>query len=140
MKSFLAVVLFLSAQAMAAPQSFEFKCEGPNLHYINQFEMQMTLDFDEELLEDVSIEATIKQAGFETEVESIEATDLTAKLVRVDNQDVFGKVFYMIHLRSKKDAEEKFYGNIVLGYPGLLTSYIRLEGLRQYKSTCKIVE
>lgn len=140
MKSFILLNLIFSLQAMATTQSYEFTCEGPGIHYVNQFEMKATLDFNDEILENVNLTAQVRKAGFDSTVETIELENLSVKVERIFKPEIFGKAFHMIQIKSEKEAEQKVFASIVLGYPGKLTSFLRLEGLRQYKSTCKLAE
>ncbi|MFT6068037.1 MAG: hypothetical protein ACJAT2_002179 [Bacteriovoracaceae bacterium] len=141
---FLAVLAFLFASSAMA---LDITCEGPNLHYVYQFDMQTTLDLSlEEIqnleeegirLEGQNLTAMVTNAGYDSTEEVLELKDLNLHVRRVDNTELYGKAFLHLVYTSKKEAAEKVFANIVVGYPGFMTSKIRLGGLRQYVSTCK---
>lgn len=136
------LMMIFSANVMA----LDITCEGPNLHYINQFDLETSVDFDQEdqvllseeglKLEGVELTAYVTNAGFEESESKLELKnlDLTVKII---DKPILGKAFYLLRFTSKKDVEEKVFVNMTVGYPGLLTSYIRLGNLKMYKSTCK---
>ena len=134
--------MIFSANVMA----LDITCEGPNLHYINQFDLETSVDFDQEdqvllseeglKLEGVELTAYVTNAGFEESESKLELKNLDLTVKIIDKQ-ILGKAFYLLRFTSKKDVEEKVFVNMTVGYPGLLTSYIRLGNLKMYKSTCK---
>ena len=141
MKSLSLILLFMSlGNVQAAQHTFDIKCEGPNLHYVNQFEMDEKLTLEDGLVEDVNLTLTVRKAGYESEMEVLELKNLSATVEHIYKPEIFGKAFYRLQFKSKKDAEEKVFGAITLGYPGLMTSFFRFGNLRQYKSTCKQAE
>lgn len=139
----LVFLMIFSANVMA----LDITCEGPNLHYVYQFDLETSVDFDREdaslttdeglKISDVNLTAYVTNAGFEETQDQLELKGLDLTVKYIDKPDVFGKPFYLLTYLSKKDAEQKVHANITIGYPGLLTSYIRLDNLRMYKSTCK---
>lgn len=146
MKSILFAALFTIA-LITNSMALDITCQGPNLHYVNQFDLQTTVDFDREdeslfseeglKLEGQNLTAYVTNAGFEQTEGELELKDLDLTVKFVDRPDVFGKPFYHLTFLSKKDAEQKVHVNMTVGYPGIMTSYIRLDNLRMYKSTCK---
>lgn len=139
-------ILFLmifSANVMA----LDITCEGPNLHYVYQFDLETSVDFDQEdasltseeglKIEGAELTAYVTNAGFEETQNTLELKGLNLTIKFIDKPELFGKPFYLLTYLSPKGAEQKVHANITIGYPGLMTSYIRLDNLRMYKSTCK---
>lgn len=129
---------------MSSAMALDITCEGPKLHYVNQFDMQTSIEVntdelseDEAKLENIDLTATVRNSGFNSKTETIQLEDLKLTIKKVNRPDLFGKEFIHLTFKSRKNVEPEIYGNILLGYPGILSSFIRVGGLRQYKSSCK---
>ncbi|MCO4793474.1 MAG: hypothetical protein KC493_07175 [Bacteriovoracaceae bacterium] len=143
MKSLICLSAFFILQ-MSNAMALDITCEGPNLHYVNQFDMQTSIDINvEELteevvkLEGVDLLMTVRNSGYNSQSETVQLEDLNLSVKKVNRPDVFGKEFVHLTFKSRKDIKPKVYGNVLIGYPGILSSFIRIGGLRQYKSSCK---
>lgn len=139
----IAFLMIFSANVMA----LDITCEGPDLHYVYQFDLETSVDFDEDdvnltteeglKIENAELTAYATNAGYGESEDKLELKGLNLTVKLIDKPELFGKPFYLLTYLSPKDAEQKVHANITVGYPGLMTSYIRLDNLRMYKSTCK---
>jgi len=121
--------LIMSAVSMA--DSFEFKCVGPDEVYINSFSMQGFTDTqDDTLLFDVQL----RENGYEGESYEIRAIEMLANHQMIDGLLASGAGVKRIYAVDKDS--EIAYVNIILDYPGKLTSQVRLRSGRTFKSTC----
>jgi hypothetical protein len=144
----LANFAFMTA-ANAEKLTFTFNCEGPNLHYINQFDLEGTISIEEEQLDSLdetgidikqlNLDAVVRKTGFNTTNEVLFINDLKGTFSKIDN-GMTRDPFYRLSLLTEKEASPKIYVNLLVEYPGLMNSYIRVNDLREYRAACKLVK
>jgi hypothetical protein len=149
--TFLTIILssLLTMTVNAEQVKFDFSCVGPNLHYTNQFDLIGTITIDEEQLENLdetginikqlNLEALVRKSGFNTTQETLFLNDLAGTFSKIDNGMTL-EPFYRLSLLTEKGASPKIYANILVEYPGIMESYIRVNDLREYRAGCKLVQ
>lgn len=128
---FLLLSLVLSLGVFA--DSFDFDCVGPDEVYINSFSMQgFTETQDDTLVFDIQL----RENGYVGRSYTLTDVEMVANHAMINDPltgDIIGQRIYAVD----KEAEIA-YVNIILNYPGKLTSQVRLKSGRTFKSTCKV--
>ena len=142
--------LLMMTSAQAENINFKFNCEGPNLHYINQFFLQGNISISEEEfslldrqgleLSDINLEAQVTNAGYDTVENILVMNDLKGTLKKYEAGVLTTDVFYHLELMTSKDSDQFIYTRFNINYPGFLTSKIRVNNLKEYKAICKLVQ
>ena len=146
----LLATLTIFTTANAENITLSFSCEGPNLHYINQFDLQGTLTIDDEVLanldqtgidiKELNFKALVRRSGFNATDEVLALEDMNGTLKKFDDRNFTLKPFYSLQLVSKKEVEPRIYASLNIDYPGLLSSKLRVGELREDKAKCVLVQ
>lgn len=123
-------LLFIASFSFA--DSFDFKCVGPDQVYLNSFSMQ---GFTETQDDDLIFNVQFRENGYAGESYEINQVMRKAKHSMITDP-ISGNNIGKRILSIDKESEI-VYINIILDYPGQLTSTIRLQSGRTFKSTCK---
>lgn len=129
---FLLLSLVISFGVFA--DSFNFDCVGADEVYINSFSMQgFTETQDDTLLFDIQL----RENGYAGESYSLDNIEMKAVHSLLKDPILGDIIGYRVHAVDK--IADIVYVNIILNYPGKLTSQVRLKSGRTFKSTCKII-
>ncbi len=128
MKVLVLVGALLSFNAFA--DSFGFECTGTDLVYMNSFSMKGMVDTNDDT---ISYSVETRTAGNAGVVESRTGVVRTnAKFERIETGRTVAYRAY-----SVDQSDDHVYVNILMDYPGQLTSQIRNAEGRIFKSSCK---
>lgn len=124
-------LLLLSAISMnLLADSFEIKCAGTDLVYLNEFNLTGLVDTS---MKELDLEIETRTSGYEyvlTDYSLIRSFNVES-ITEFNSDRVIGTRIYSVDKES-----EIVYINLLLDYPGKLTSQIRLKNGRVFKSTC----
>ncbi len=150
MKS-LAIVLMglFSFSLMAEATALTFQCNGPKAHYINKFSMKGEIKLwenpsieREQVIEQINgLTAEVRKSGYNTELHTLSLESLQGNLHYIADPDWTVKPFTQL-LLVPLDREQSPIAsvNLVLDYPGALSSKIRMKNGLTYKSRCKTID
>ena len=140
----------MMASAHADDINFNFTCDGPNLHYISQFQLEGNIRINQDefelldrsglALSEINLEAQITNAGYDAVEKTLLMNNLKGTLKKFEAGTLTKEAFYNLELISKKDSETFIYTSMNINYPGFLTSKIRVNNMREYKGVCKLVQ
>lgn len=128
MKVLVLVGALLSFNAFA--DSFGFECTGTDLVYMNSFSMKGMVDTSDDT---ISYSVETRTAGNSGVVET--RTDVVRQNAKFERIDTGRTVAYRAY--SIDQSDDHVYVNILMDYPGQLTSQIRNAEGRIFKSSCK---
>lgn len=126
---FLVLALALSFNLLA--DSFDIKCTGSDLVYINSFSMDAFVDTS---FNEMELDIETRTHGYDGEINNFIMTRKFKinRILEINSERVIGT--RILSLDKESDIT---YINIILDYPGKLTSTIRMKSGREFKSTCK---
>tara|TARA_B100001971_G_scaffold111191_1_gene102126 strand:- start:69703 stop:70098 length:396 start_codon:yes stop_codon:yes gene_type:complete len=129
---FIFALLLVTSYSFA--DSFDFECVGPDEVYINSFSMQ---GFTETQDDDLIFDVQFRENGYAGE--TYERNQVMRKAQHSMITDPITGNNIGLRILSLDKESEMVYINIILNYPGKLTSTIRMKSGRAFKSTCKIL-
>jgi len=128
---FIALALMLSLPAMA--KTVDVECTYVENAFRNQFTIEFSFDDEAATFEDKSFEFTLRPNGRNAETSEL-GLARTGTLT-VFPADVITKFPFFVLTSVVKDDEVQLM-NIVVDFPGKLTSTIRFKNGMTYNSTC----
>ncbi len=127
------IPLFITLISLSTfADSFDFKCTGSDLVYVNSFSMQGSIDTEDGT---ITYDVETRKAGNNGAISTTEDVTRDAKfqdLRDVNTQDSLGLRAY-----SADTTQEHVYVNILMNYAGKLASVIRDDQGFEYRSDCK---
>ena len=128
------LISLLMLASFSFADSFDFECIGPDQVYLNSFSMQgFTETQDDTLIMDIQF----RENGYAGERYEMNSVERIAQHTMITDPITGGNIGYRI-LSVDKESN-LVYINLILNYPGKLTSTIRMKSGRTFKSTCKIL-
>lgn len=136
----LALAALFSFTSLANTTFFDISCSTPNLHYVNSFEFEGTIEAqsDEGSLRIYSIrpELTVRKRGFNGQNEEVKLPWMSGVAKVIDSQ-LTKKPYTNIKLFS---SNKKTFLNLNVDFPNAFSSSLRVEDGTTYKSTCRLTE
>ncbi|MCO4755481.1 MAG: hypothetical protein KC478_13450 [Bacteriovoracaceae bacterium] len=112
--------------------SFEFKCVGTDLVYIDSFSMTGLIETQDN---EITYNVRTRESGNYGDIETQNQITRTFKFQKLDGVNPKGPIALRFYSIDKNDKH--VYINLLLDYAGRLTSQIRDANGKVFKSTCK---
>ena len=131
--------LFISA---VQAEEFSIVCSAPQIQTLNRFEGSGTVvaSKNEEgkyVVESSQFEFTITPAGFSAQSSQLTVANMKSNLKYIESEFT-QKPFYQLTMAKNQNDALLEVANILLDYPKVLDSSLRIKGGMTFKSSCSL--
>ncbi len=131
------VALFALSTFAAHAADVQIKCEMRDVAYVSQFNLELSVDAEADVLSDVGLDLELRSAGTARDTRSLSITrEFTLRQFPAGELSL--KPFFV--MTSVGRNLEPVYVNLAVNYPQAFSSQIRFADGTTFFSTCKTVE